>query len=60
MVLVIAPVEVDFVGRGEEAGKQQRRHLYGVTSPVYKVAVEHVRVVNGWKAVLQNMRNNAK
>ena len=51
---MVAPVEIHLIGRGKEAGKEHRRHLYGVTSPVDEVAVEDVRVVGGGKAVLQN------
>ncbi len=52
MVLVVAAVDVDLVGRGEQHSEQQHGDLHRVVAAVHEVAVEHVRIVDAGKTIL--------
>lgn len=53
MVLMVSSVEVDVTWVDEQKCKQDDKDLNGILPSIYKISIEHIRLLQGWHSILQ-------
>lgn len=45
-IFMVASVQVQVIGVDQKTHKQDHQDLHGIFAPIYKIAIEHIRVAH--------------